>query len=82
MKLYDWQWRLMAEKEQHDSRMGAVIEFVNSATYSTIPKQDQQDLDTQLSAMQAYSDILAVRINRTILGVEPAEVGDKDVNNT
>lgn len=57
--------RVVKEKEELDIKIEALGIFINTnKIFTTLEKDEQEDLSDQLSAMKYYSRILQSRINR------------------
>lgn len=56
------------EQERNDlnSKITSLIVLITDTEFRKIPAEDQALLATQLNAMQAYSNILDLRINRAL----------------
>jgi hypothetical protein len=60
------QARVLGEKANLDAKIVALQKFIedNGEIYSTLSGHEKNDLQNQLSTMEAYSLILKRRINR------------------
>lgn len=63
-----YQARVVAEKEQLDERMAALLRFIVSPTYGDLDAAEKRRLRAQLWIMADYSDILGERIAAFTVG--------------
>ena len=60
--LLPYQQRVVDEKQELDTKIGALSVFIAGVAFSTIPSDEQDRLTAQYLIMMAYSTILASRI--------------------
>lgn len=58
----DFQQRVVAEKDELDTKIAALKKFFDSDTFKTVPIEEQKRLQAQAKAMDEYSNILHQRI--------------------
>lgn len=60
--MQDFQQRVVDEKVELDKRLAALVAFSNKAFFATLPKDEQERMNTQRHLMCAYSAVLGARI--------------------
>lgn len=58
-----YQQRVIEEKKELDIKRDKLTEFLKSGDRSKVPQDEQDRLNRQLAHMDAYSNVLAERIN-------------------
>lgn len=54
--------RAKEERRELLAKIKSLSEFTNGLTFQDLPEEDQDHLDVQLTAMQAYAQILNIRL--------------------
>ncbi|MCI0561739.1 MAG: hypothetical protein MN733_24885 [Nitrososphaera sp.] len=62
MTMQDYQMRVVAEKDQLDSRIDKLHLFLGHEDFANLDDAEKDRMRRQLSHMKAYSDVLGERI--------------------
>jgi len=62
MALQPHQQRVVTEREELEDKISKLTSFTDTAIFASLDENEQERLTRQLSHMNAYSDVLAERI--------------------
>ena len=61
--MFDYQLRVVAEREELVEKIGRLSAFVNSDAFGAVDANEQDRLQRQLLCMTEYADILTERVS-------------------
>jgi hypothetical protein len=59
----DWQYRVVLEKQELDTKLENLCVFSNTNTFAKLPLMEQERMNTQRHLMCALSSVLGARIS-------------------
>jgi hypothetical protein len=62
--MQSWQTRLIHERDELQTRLGRLQDFISSPAFRALSAVDQTDLREQLRHMKGYREALNRRVNR------------------
>lgn len=61
--MLEYQQRVVIEREEIDTKLEKLLQFLNSETFNSLNEKDQELLKRQAIIMGDYSSVLAERIS-------------------